>query len=88
MSIVKVKTRGQLTLPTHLREQVGLRVGDLVDAQVEAGKITLVPRSVTDRDIVEGLEDFKKGRYAGPFATAKEMTAFLHQSTKKGPKKH
>jgi len=87
MSLVKVKTKGQVTLPSILREQAGLSVGDLLDAKVVAGKITLVPQSVVDRDIAEGVEDFKKGRYFGPFATAKDMTAFLHKGAKKGAKK-
>jgi AbrB family looped-hinge helix DNA binding protein len=87
MSLVKVKTKGQITLSTRLRQQVGLRVGDLLDVKVASGKITLVPQSVIDRDIAEGLEDFKKGRYFGPFSTAKQMTAFLHRRTKKGLKK-
>lgn len=87
MSLVKVKTKGQVTLSTRLRQQAGLRIGDLLDAKVEGGEITLTPQSVIDRDIAEGLEDFKKGRYFGPFGTAKEMTAFLHHRTKRGSKK-
>jgi len=87
MSLVKVKTKGQVTLPSILREQAGLHVGDLLDARVVAGKITLVPQSVIDRDIAEGLEDFKKGRFSGPFSTAKEMSDFLHRGSKKGTKK-
>jgi len=86
MSLVKVKTKGQVTLSTSLRQQAGLRIGDLLDAQVVSGKITLVPQSVIDRDIAEGLEDFKKGRYFGPFANAREVTAFLHKGAK-GAKK-
>lgn len=82
MPLVKVKTKGQVTLSTSLRHEAGLKIGDLLDAQVVAGKITLVPQSLVDRDIVEGLEDFKKGRYFGPFATAKEMTAFLDKGAK------
>ena len=87
MSLIKVKTKGQVTLSTRLRQQAGLRIGDLLDAKVVAGKITLVPQSVIDRDIAEGLEDFKKGRYFGPFANAREMTTFLHKGAKKGAKK-
>jgi len=41
MPIVKVKTKGQVTLPTALREQAGLQVGDLLEITLERGKIML-----------------------------------------------
>ena len=42
MSLVKVKTKGQVTLSTSLRQQAGLRIGDLLDAKVVSGKLLLV----------------------------------------------
>ena len=83
MSLVKVKTKGQVTLPTRLREQAGLNVGDLLEAKLEKnGKITLTPKSLIDRRIEEGLEDIRKGRTYGPFDTAEEMIASLKQNIK------
>ena len=43
LSLVKVKTKYQVTLPTALREQIGVGVGDLLEAKVEKGKITFTP---------------------------------------------
>jgi AbrB family looped-hinge helix DNA binding protein len=69
MSIIKLKTKGQVTLPSQLREQVGLRTGDILEASVVAGKITLTPKSLVDTHLAEGLADIKAGRTVGPFST-------------------
>ncbi len=83
MSIVKVKTKYQVTLPTDLRKLAGVTVGDLLDAQVEKGKITLSPKSIIDRHIAESIEDFKQGRFIGPFSTTKEALRALKDEVKK-----
>lgn len=83
MTLVKVKTRGQVTLPSMIREQAGLNVGDLLEAKVERGKITLTPKSLIDRRLEEGLEDFRKGRASVPFATADELIVSLKDQIKK-----
>lgn len=87
MSLVKVKTKYQVTLPTALRKKVELHVGDLLEARVERGKITLTPKTVIDCGIAEGLEDIKKGRVYGPFNSAEEMIRSLHRNAKKLTKK-
>jgi AbrB family looped-hinge helix DNA binding protein len=84
MSLVRVKTNGQVTIPTWLRERAGLNVGDLLEAQLdEGGRITLTPRTLLERHIEEGLEDIRKGRTYGPFDTADEMIASLQRNLKK-----
>jgi AbrB family looped-hinge helix DNA binding protein len=67
MSIVRVKTKFQVTLPTAVREQAGVNVGDVLEAEVVKGKITLTPKSVVDRHLAESLADYKAGRIRGPF---------------------
>ena len=84
---MKVKTKYQVTLPTSVRHRVGLKVGDLLDAKVERGKITLTPKSVMPPGIAEGLEDIKKGRTYGPFASADELLQSLHREAAKLRKK-
>ena len=65
-----------------------MNVGDLLEAQIEKGKITLTPKSIIDKAIAEGLADIKAGRTYGPFHSAEEMLSFLHSQTKKlGAKK-
>ena len=80
MALIKVKTKYQVTLPTALREQAGVRIGDLLEAKVEKGKITLTPKTVIDRGIAESLEDYRKGRVYGPFNTAEKMVTSLHRN--------
>ena len=87
LSLVKVKTKYQVTLPTALREQVGVSVGDVLEAKVERGKITFTPKSIIDRHLAESLEDFKNGRTYGPFNTAEEMIRSLHQHARKASKR-
>lgn len=86
MSLVKVKTKGEVTLPSALRERAGLNVGDLLEARFEKGKITLTPKSLIDRRIEEGLEDVRRGRTYGPFDTADQMIESLQRNMKERAK--
>ncbi len=58
MSLIRVKDKYQLTLPAELREESGLKVGDIVDAKWEHGKIVLTPKSVVDR-IPQALKEIR-----------------------------
>ena len=40
----KVSTKGQVVLPGPLRRRLGIRAGDPLDANIEAGRIVLTPR--------------------------------------------
>ena len=83
MSLVRVKDKYQVTLPTAVRELAGVEVGDYLEARVEKGKITLVPQSVVERRLAEGLEDIRAGRAYGPYSTAAEAAAaFRKRGTK------
>ena len=83
MPIVKVKGKYQVTLPSSVRDQVGVAVGDILEATVKKGRITLTPKSLVDRDIAEGLEDFEKGHFIGPFETADAASKALRRTTKR-----
>ncbi len=87
MSIVIVKTKGQVTLPAGLRQQVGLSTGDILEAKIEQGRITLTPQTIIDKRLAEGLADIKSGRVHGPFASADEMIGFLNARTKQKSKR-
>ena len=87
MNLVTVKTKFQIVIPQAIREQVGVGVGDLLEAKVEKGKITFAPKSVLDRHLAEGLEDLKKGRTHGPYKSAKEAIAALEIRAKKHSKR-
>jgi AbrB family looped-hinge helix DNA binding protein len=83
MSIVTVKNKYQVVIPLRVRNEVGINVGDILDAKVERGRIVFTPKSLIDRGIAESLEDYKKGRSFGPFDSAEEMLASLHRKVKK-----
>ena len=86
MSIVTVKNKFQVVIPQRVREQIGVAVGDLLEAKVERGRITLTPKTLVDRAIAEGLEDVRKGKVKGPFGSANEMIGALqgrHRKTLK-----
>jgi AbrB family looped-hinge helix DNA binding protein len=85
--VVKVKTKYQVTLPTGVRQRVGLKVGDLLEAKVERGKITLTPQAPIAPGIAEGLDDIKKGRVHGPFHSADDLLRSLHREAAKLAKK-
>ncbi len=82
MPLVKVKEKFQVTLPTSVRKKAGVAVGDLLEAQVQGRKITLTPKRVVDWDLALALEDFKEGRFIGPFRTAKAAVRALRRAAK------
>lgn len=49
MPYVKVKTKGQVTIPAEFRRDLNLKEGDLLEALVERGGILLKPKTVIDR---------------------------------------
>ena len=83
MSLVRVKQNGQVTLPASLRERAKLNVGDLLEAKLEKGKITLTPASLIDRHIAESQEQITHGQVYGPFDTAEEMIESLHRHSRR-----
>ena len=83
MSLVRVKANGQVTLPSSLRERAKLNEGDLLEAKLEKGKITLTPASLIDRHIVESQEQISKGQFYGPFDNAEEMIESLHRNSRR-----
>ena len=62
-------------------------MGDLLEAKIEGKKITLTPKSIVDRGLAESLENFKKGRYYGPFDSAEDMIRSLRQRPKRKSKR-
>ena len=83
MAIVTVKNKYQVVIPQIVRRQMDVRVGDLLEAKVEKGKITFAPKSVIDRRIAEGLADIKAGRVSGTFKNVEDMLASLKRKRAK-----
>lgn len=87
MDIVAVKNKFQIVIPQHIRKQVPVEIGDLLEASVEDGKITFTPKSLIDRHLAEGLEDAKRGRTHGPYTSAKDAIKALETRAKRHAKK-
>lgn len=97
MSLVKVTTRYQVTIPNVLRRKMGVGVGDMLEAKVERAKITLAPkpdsdpeyttqqRRIIDARLARALAEVRQGRTAGPFETADEMIASMKRELRKRP---
>jgi AbrB family looped-hinge helix DNA binding protein len=65
MSLVKVRQKGQVTLPQDVRDQLQLEVGNYLEASVENYAIVLKPKVMVDRRIEKG----KRGRRSVPGAS-------------------
>ena len=56
-TLVKVQRKGQVTIPTHLRQQAGIAEGDVVEAIFKRGHIVLTPQLVIDRTTFPNAND-------------------------------
>ena len=83
MALVAVKNKYQIVIPRDVRKAVGVEIGDLLEANVEAGKITFTPKSVVNRGIAESMADFAAGHSFGPFKTSSELINSLHRESAK-----
>jgi hypothetical protein len=70
MAVITVKDTNALLIPASVVRKARIKVGDRLDASVEGGKITLTARSAVEGGIEEGLDDVKRGRIYGPYASA------------------
>lgn len=85
--VTKVGPKYQVTIPKEVREALGLKVGDLIQAAVGKDKtIVLRRKRLVDFDaeleeaLAEADADYKAGRVLGPFDTAEETVAALMSS--------
>ena len=65
MSLVKVRQKGQVTLPQDVRDQLQLEEGNYLEASVENYTIVLKPMVMVDRRI----EKRRRGRGSVPGAS-------------------
>ncbi len=49
MSLVKLKEKGQVTIPASVREQISAHKGDVFEVAVSNGNIVLKPQDVVSR---------------------------------------
>jgi AbrB family looped-hinge helix DNA binding protein len=86
----KVTRHGQITLPSSVREQLGIEEGDLAEIEVEDERAVLVPMKLVDKSQAyfwtrkwqegerEADEDIKAGRVK-TFDSVEELISDLEQ---------
>jgi AbrB family looped-hinge helix DNA binding protein len=62
--LVKVSSKGLLTLPKSIREQLNIKVGDYLDVTIEAGKVILQKVEIIPKKIDWENEDNVWKEYA------------------------
>jgi len=74
MSLIQVREKAQITIPSKIRKALGIKEGDYLEVEVEDNKIVFVPKVLIDKAepvtlskkgeemLKEALEDVKKGR--------------------------
>lgn len=50
MPLIHVKKNYQVTIPQQIRNTLKIKVGDLMEAEIEKGLIILKPKSVVDKN--------------------------------------
>ena len=55
--LVKISSKGLLTLPKSIREQLNINVGDYLDVTIEAGKVMLQKVDIIPKKIDWENED-------------------------------
>jgi len=86
--ITRVGPKFQVTIPKQVREVLGLRVGDFVQASVGRGRTIVIRRkrlvdfdAALEEDLAAAEADYRAGRLLGPFDTAEETMAALRQGS-------
>jgi len=77
---MKVHNKGQVVIPAHIRKQLGIDIGDLLEVEIDAaeGKIEL-RRPVEGRaaELAGSLRSYARGK---PFPTQRDMAEALRKA--------
>lgn len=86
----KVGPKFQVTIPQEIREAVGLRTGDLVQASAGRDGTIILRRKILvdrdpelERDLEAAAADVKAGRVLGPFDNASSALRALNASKRR-----
>jgi len=78
-SLVKVKSKGQVTIPARMREELRLSDGDFLEVVIKNNGVFFVPKTLVDREIdgifEQGMNEYRKGNGSGTFSSVKEFKA-------------
>jgi len=80
MATVKIGKSRQVVIPKPIHDKLGLKPGDLLEVKLRRNQVVFTPKQLIDRELAIALEDFKAGRYIGPFPTAKAGIGALRRA--------
>jgi len=75
MALVKIREKSQITIPSSIRRELGIKKGDYLEVIREGDRILLIPKVIVDKNSVvlskkgeeylqEALDDVKEGKVA------------------------
>jgi AbrB family looped-hinge helix DNA binding protein len=73
MPLIQVREKAQITIPSRIRKELGIKKGDYLEIVKEDDKIVLIPKILVDKVSVnlsakgeemlkEAIDDVKKGK--------------------------
>ncbi len=80
---VKIGVSRQVVIPKKIHDRLGLAPGDYLQVELKGDKVIMTPQAFIEKRLAEGLEDIRKGRVHGPFASGADAVRFLHEAIKK-----
>lgn len=88
MDIVKLKDKGQVTIPAAIRQKLTVHEGDVFEIEIVDGAILLTPREITGRrsagTVRPGVDIARWiGAGRGGFKTASEAGDFIRREREK-----
>ncbi len=57
MALVKVKEKAQITLPAKIRQALGIKEGDYLEADISGGQVVLTPQVLISKSAAITLSD-------------------------------
>jgi len=89
MSLVKIKEKYQVTIPSAIRDKLSLKVGDMLEADLENDQIVLKPKMIVDKseawrkllDIMESVHS--KNKQFDPDEVEQDVLMAVHESRRK-----
>lgn len=73
MSLMRITSKGQITIPQHIREQFGLMPETEVDFVIEGGNVVVRPAAAAPRDRAQRFVDGLRGSGHGRMTTDEIM---------------
>jgi AbrB family looped-hinge helix DNA binding protein len=75
MELVRLKDKGQITIPVSIREEIAAQVGDLFAIEVDEGRIVLKAQDINSRPAATQPEKVAARTFASWIGSAKGVFA-------------